>query len=112
MQNYTAVRTFFADLQEWGVIPPKFDPYRSFSPPRSGKALIGSSPRVIADDVWAKLLWAGLNLTPQDFARKPNARSKGRIHTFYPMEMLRALTLLWLFSALPAAEITRLRAAC
>jgi hypothetical protein len=60
MQNYTAMRTFFGDLQEWGIIPSRFDPYRSFSPARSIKALMGSSPRVIADDVWAKLLWAGL----------------------------------------------------
>jgi len=112
MQNYTAVRTFFADLQEWGVIPPRFDPYRSFTPPRSVKALIGSSPRVIADDVWAKLLWAGLNLTSEDFARKPNARSKGAIHTFYPMEMIRALTLVWLFAGLRGDEIRRLRVGC
>jgi len=45
IQNYTAVRTFFADLQEWGVIPPRFDPYRSLTPPRSVKALVSSSPR-------------------------------------------------------------------
>jgi len=25
MLNYTALRVFFADLQEWGVIPPRFD---------------------------------------------------------------------------------------
>ena len=30
--------------------------------PRSLRALIGPKPKVIADDVWAKLLWAGLNL--------------------------------------------------
>jgi len=67
---------------------------------------------VIADDVWAKLLWAGLNLTPEDFARKPNARSKGAIHTFCPMEMIRALTLAWLFAGLRGDEIRRLRVGC
>ena len=30
--------------------------------PRSIRALIGPNPRVIADDIWAKLLWAGLNI--------------------------------------------------
>ncbi|MFZ3333665.1 MAG: hypothetical protein WA197_23700, partial [Candidatus Acidiferrales bacterium] len=71
--NYTALRVFFADLQEWGVIPPRFDPYRSLRPPRSVKVLVPTTPRVIADDVWAKLLWAGLNITREDFAsrRKP-----------------------------------------
>jgi len=59
IQNYTAVRTFFADLQEWGVIPPRFDPYRSLTPPRSVKALVSLRPRIIADDVWAKLYGPG-----------------------------------------------------
>jgi hypothetical protein len=54
--NYTALRVFFADLQEWGLIPPRFDPYRSLRPPRSVKVLVPTTPRVIADDVWAKLL--------------------------------------------------------
>jgi hypothetical protein len=81
MQCYSAVRVFFADLQEWGVIPPRLDPYRSLTPPRSLKALVCSSaPRVIADDVWAKLLWAGLNITADDFASKRN--SDGEIYTF------------------------------
>jgi len=110
MQNYTAMRTFFADLQEWGVIPPRFDPYRSFSPPRSVKALIGAAPRVIADDVWAKLLWAGLNLTPEDFAR--GKKRNGEIHTFHPIEMTRAVTLVWLFAGLRGDEIRRLRVGC
>jgi hypothetical protein len=110
MQNYTAARTFFADLQEWGVIPPRFDPYRSFTPPRSVKALAGSSPRVIAVNMWAKLLWAGLNLRPEDFVRGLN--SNGKIHSFYPIEMIRALTLVWLFAGHRADEIRRLRVGC
>jgi integrase len=110
MQNYTAMRTFFADMQEWGVIPPRFDPYRSFTPPRSVKALMGSSPRVIADDVWAKLLWAGLNLTPEDFVR--GYKSNGEIHTFHPIEMVRALTVVWLFAGLRGDEIRRLPLGC
>jgi integrase len=110
MQNYTAMRTFFADMQEWGVIPPRFDPYRSFTPPRSVKALMGSSPRVIADDVWAKLLWAGLNVTPEDFEKGRN--SNGEARTFYPIEMIRALSLVWLFAGLRGDEIRRLPVGC
>ena len=34
--------------------------------PKSLIALIGPNPRVIADDIWAKLVWAGLNLTAED----------------------------------------------
>ena len=112
IQNYTAVRTFFADLQQWGVIPPRFDPYRSLTPPRSIKALLGTSPRVIADDVWAKLVWAGLNLTAEDIARKSPGRGKGTVHTFHPIEMVRALALVWLFAGLRRDEIRRLRVGC
>ncbi len=110
LHNYTSIRTFFREMQEWGVIPPRFDPYRSFTPPRSVAALAGSTPRVIADDVWAKLLWAGLNITPGDVSRGRN--SKGEIHTFYPMEMIRAVALVWLFAGLRSDEIRRLRVGC
>jgi integrase len=110
MINYTALRVFFADLQEWGVIPPRFDPYRSFTPPRSVKASVATTPRVIADDVWAKLLWAGLNVTPEDFASWRNP--SGRIHTYYPIEMIRAVTLVWLFAGIRGDEIRRLRVGC
>jgi hypothetical protein len=36
---------------------------RSMVTPKSLLAPIGPNPRAIADDVWAKLMWAGLNLT-------------------------------------------------
>ena len=108
--NYTALRTFFADLQEWGVIPSRFDPYRSLRPPRSVKVLVPTTPRVIADDVWAKLLWAGLNIAPEDFASRRNPN--GQVHTYYPMEMIRAVTVVWLFAGIRGDEIRRLRLGC
>ena len=62
--NLVATRTFFRDCQEWEWIGRRFDPNRALALPRSVAALIGTDPRVIADEVWAKLLWAGLNLQP------------------------------------------------
>jgi hypothetical protein len=64
--NLTAVRTFFRDCQEWEWLPRRFDPQRVLGTPPSIAALVGPNPRTIADAVWAKLLWAGLNLTEQD----------------------------------------------
>ena len=61
-----ATRTFFRDCQEWEWIPRRFDPARALAIPRSVGALIGTDPRVIADDVWAKLLRAGLNIEAAD----------------------------------------------
>src|SRR6478609_3042025 len=48
--------------------PAPFRPGLGLATPRSIRGLITTSPRVIADDVWAKLLWAGLNLTPGRYA--------------------------------------------
>lgn len=114
-----AMRQFFRDVQEWGWVARRFNPVRAFATPRSVKALIGPSPRTIADDVWAKLLWAGLNLTVEDLPRhgdhnacviegKPTRVRSG----YYPLEMLRALAIVWLFTGLRSDEIVRLRLGC
>ena len=100
------LRQFFRDCQEWEWIPVRFDPARALATPRSVKALIGPNPRVLADDVWAKLLWAGLQLEAADL---PVQRGGGRC---YPIELVRALTLAWLFSGLRSDEIARLRVGC
>jgi hypothetical protein len=100
------MKIFFRDIQEWGWIPRRFDPGLCFAIPRTVKALIGPNPRVIADDIWAKLLWAGLNVTANDFAQGRTNQS------FYPLPMLRALGVVWLFAGLRASEIARLRVGC
>jgi integrase len=99
-----ATRMFFRDCQEWDWIPRRFDPNRALAVPRSVNALIGTNPRVIADEAWAKLLWAGLNLEPADLP--------GCADSYYPMELIRAVTLTWLFSGLRSDEISRLRVGC
>ena len=101
----TTVRTFLHNCQEWAWIPPRFDPSRALATPRSILALNGPNPRVIADDVWAKLLWAGLNLAAEDLPTGAGGRH-------YPLEMVRALALVWLFAGLRSDEITRLRLGC
>jgi integrase len=98
-------RTFFRDCQEWEWIPRRFDPTKALAASRSVTALVSTDPRVIADDVWAKLLWAGLNLVADDFP----ASSAG---SYYPMELVRAVTLTWLFAGLRSDEIARLRVGC
>ena len=98
-------RQLFRDCQEWGWIPRRFDPTRALATPRSIKALIGPDPRVIADDIWAKLLWAGLNIEHCDIHAQP----VGRLH---PIELLRALAMTWLFGGLRSDEIVRLRVGC
>jgi hypothetical protein len=100
-----AARTFFRDCQEWEWLPRRFAPERALATPRSIGALLGPNPRVIADDIWAKLLWAGLNLEAADLP-------VNRAGFFYPVELVRAVTLTWLFSGQRSDEIARLRLGC
>jgi integrase len=102
-----APRRFFNDIQEWEWIERRFDARRAFALPRSIAALIGPEPRVIADDVWAKLMWAGLNLTSDDLPLHANRGGTGT--PWYPLELVRATALVWLFSGLRTDEILRLR---
>ena len=97
-------RVFFRDLQEWEWIPRRFDVATALRTPRSINALLGPDPRVIADGIWAKLMWAGLNLTPGD---RPTGDTRS-----HPMELLRAITLTWLFAGQRSDEIARLRVGC
>lgn len=107
-----AVRAFFRDCQEWDWIKRRFDPYRVFATPRSVRAGLGPDPRVIADDVWAKLLWAGLNFEAADLpAGYFLAGTKTRLPR-YPLEMVKAVIVVWLFAGLRRDEISRLRVGC
>jgi integrase len=105
----SALRTFFWDCQEWGWISRKFDPSRSLALPRNIKALIGRNPRVIADDIWARLLWAGLNLEEADLPRAGRDGVQGHA---YPLQYVRAVALVWLFAGLRSDEVSRLRVGC
>ena len=105
-----SLRTFFRDLQYWETIPRAFDAHIAFRPPRSLLALIGFNPRVISDDVWAKLIWAGLNIAATDLPL-PGGLGSGRTN-YYPLSLVRALSVVWLFAGLRWDEIRRLRLGC
>jgi integrase len=107
----SALRVFFRDLQEWELIPRRFDPIRSFVTPKSVLAKIGPNPRIIADDVWAKLVWAGLNLTAEDLPKRGPFQRKP-MESSYPVELCKALAVTWLFAGLRNNEILRLRLGC
>ena len=89
----------------------RFNPLRSFATPRSLGAQIRPDPRVVADDVWAKLLWAGLNLEEGDLPHGNEAVEHGRRHK-YPLSMARAIVLVWLFAGIRSDELRRLTVGC
>jgi hypothetical protein len=61
----------------------------------------------LQDDVWAKLIWAGLNVTGADLS----TQGGGTAH-YYPLPFVRALSVVWLFAGLRWNEIRRLRVGC
>jgi integrase len=108
----SGLRGFFRDLQEWDQIPRRFDPYQSFNPPKALMAAIRPDPRTISDDVWAKLVWAGLNFVAADLPTVGGHGFLGSHNPCYPFEMTRALVVTWLFAGLRMNEIRRLRVGC
>jgi integrase len=102
-----AVRSFFADLQRWGWVEPRFAPHVAFGLPASIRRLLGPSPRDVDEVTWLKLVWASLNLAPEDL---PASGAAGG--AVYPFELVRAAAVLWTHAGLRANEITRLRCGC
>ena len=113
-QHITMMGRFMRDCIDWGWTTLAFDPSRVLRTPRSVSALIGPDPRVVSDDIWAKLLWAGLNLTGDDLPAHGHSRSRTGYEgkPWYPLAMVRAVALVWLFSGLRGNEILRLRVGC
>ncbi|GHO91506.1 hypothetical protein KSF_015540 [Reticulibacter mediterranei] len=101
-----AMRVFLHDCQEWHWIPVTINPHRAFRTPLAIQRQIGTNPRVIDKELWAKILWAAMNLQEEDLPR--NARD----YLLYPFEMVRALATVWCFAALRSDEIWRLRVGC
>jgi integrase len=110
--NLRSVRNFFRDLQEWEWIPVRFDPARALGVPRAINAAIGPNPRNLADDHWAKLVWAGLNLAEDDLPGRSEETGLRRQPVPYPILVVRALAIVWLFGGLRLDEMLRLRVGC
>jgi len=118
------LRRCFSEVIDWGWMERRFNPQRVFATPRHLKHQFRIAPRPISDDLWAKLLWAGLNLRAEDFPvqghhrrhqggeETEQLRSEQEPGSFYPLEMLRALAIVWLFAGLRSDELSRLRVGC
>jgi integrase len=112
-QYLGALRIFLRDCQEWGWCARHFDPARALATPRAVKALIAPNPRVIANDVWAKLLWAGLHVTDADLpSTRGDPKHPNHRRTVYPLALIRATAIAWLFAGLRSDELVRLRVGC
>jgi integrase len=107
-----SVRVFFKDCRDWGWCELRFDPQRALATPRSVQALMSRDPRVIADDLWAKLLWAGLDLGEGDQPVASGGPIPGQRRPVYPLALVKALAVTWLFAGLRVNELVRLPVGC
>ena len=98
------IRVFFGTLIEGGLIRRRFATRTVFRLPQEIAKDAAPKPRDFHDDVWAKLLWAGLSFERSDLS--PTLRSH------YPIEMLQAIVVLWLFAGLRSNELRRLERDC
>lgn len=89
---HQALRRFLIDVQNWEWVKLRCNPRYHLSTPTSVRRLLPVNPRTIDDAVWLKLTWASLNLEASDFVR--DAR--------YPLEMIRAMAVIWTMRACAA----------
>ena len=99
---YHAIRRFLSDVQLWEWAKLRCNPRHHLATPTSVLRLSGVNPRTIDDAVWLKLVWASLNLEDGD--------RLSEIH--YPIELLRAVAVIWTHAGLRGNEILRLRQGC
>ncbi|KAB2892807.1 MAG: tyrosine-type recombinase/integrase [Bacteroidetes bacterium] len=109
LHKLSHLRSFFRDCQTWGWIPHRFSPDRYLALAPSAAEDIPPKPRVLDDEVWAKLVWAGLNLESDDLPRYGRQPASGFL---YPFTFWRAAAIAWLFGGLRASELRRLRLDC
>ncbi len=106
-QQLAVMRAFFRDMQEAPHdVPRRFDAVRAFGTPRSIRNQLGPNPRDLDPLLWAKLVHAALNLTEEDLPRT----KQGALH--YPLALVRAVAVVWVYSGLRSDEILRLRLGC
>jgi integrase len=104
VQHLAALKTFFRDLQEEPFhLPRTLNPYHAFRIPQAISRLIGPDPRDIDARWWAMIVQAALDLTEADLPSSNRA---------YPLELVRALAIAWVYSGVRSNELVRLRTGC
>jgi integrase len=104
VQHLVALKVFFRDLQEEPLhLPRTFNPYQAFRIPQAMSRLIGPDPRDIDARWWAMIVQAALDLTEEDLPR---------MNAGYPLALIRALAIVWVYSGLRSDELVRLRMGC
>lgn len=108
VQNHLGtLRVFLGEIQEEPFnVRLGFNPRKSFRTPKYIQDGITQQPRTVESRLWARIVYAALNLTGEDM---PISAFGGNI---YPLEMAAAVAVTWVFSGLRSDEIARLPVGC
>ncbi len=110
-RHFAIMRAFFKDLQDDPhLIPRRFDPVRLFRTPRAIRNQISPNPRDLGPLLWAKLVHAALHLTEEDLPRIGGKEANRGLR--YPLALVRAVAVVWVYSGLRCDEIVRLPLGC
>lgn len=105
----SAIRTAFQDWKDWDKMDSSLKPKSAFRTPKSISSKCQPQSRQIDDESWAKLMMAGIQLTAEQVN---TSDAVGNREHWYPIEMVRALALIWIFCGLRADDIRNLRVGC
>lgn len=96
------LRRFFLDVEIWEWEKLRFNPRYHLATPTRILRQRGVNPRIVDERIWTKLIWASLNLQPEDVKRQRH----------YPFALVRAVGMVWTHAGLRENEIRRLRVGC
>jgi integrase len=105
--NLIITRTFFADCKQKGLFPIQIIPEIHLQTPKHIRQQIIPHPRTIEKDIWEALLCAGMELIEADLDYQQIPTSQ-----CYPLEMVRAVAITWLFGGLRPGQIPWLEVDC
>lgn len=105
MNMYRNVRRFLLDVEAWGWAKLRCNPSYHLASPQSVRNALCVNPRALDDAVWLKLVWASLNLTAEDVGITYG-------YARYPIEMVKAVAVVWTHAGLRRDELVRLRVGC
>ena len=104
----SAIRRAFHDFQMWGWIEINFKLDKAFVVPKQIYRSTELNPRPIDDGFWLKLRTAALSLTVEDLSITWKTISR----SWFPMELVRAVAVAWLFSGCRSDEVERFEVGC
>ena len=109
---FSLIRSFLNDGQDYDFFTLTFEPDSALRTPRNILNAIRPHPKALSDANWEKLEQAGLALTQEDLLSLQDQVNVSAHEASYPLPLVRAIALVWLFGGLRTDEIVRLPLGC